>query len=68
MTDTMKVLTINEVAHVLRVHRATISRLIQSGALNHIAIGSRKLVLEQDLLAFIDNRRSLAANESPKGE
>jgi excisionase family DNA binding protein len=67
MSDAPNLLTIKEVACFLRVHRATISRLIQSGALRHIAIGSRKLVLETDLLAFIENRRSLAAN-SPKGE
>ncbi|QGY40223.1 helix-turn-helix domain-containing protein [Pseudodesulfovibrio cashew] len=67
MSDASTLLTIREVACFLRVHRATISRLIQSGALGHIAIGSRKLVLKTDLQAFIENRRSLAAN-SPKGE
>jgi hypothetical protein len=34
--------------------------------LPHLAIGSRKLVLEKDLLSFLENRRSLAANESPR--
>jgi len=63
----MSILTINEVAKLLRVHRATISRLMGTGALRHIKIGSRKLILKRDLLAFIENRRSLAAN-SPKGE
>jgi excisionase family DNA binding protein len=59
--------TIKEVADVLRVHRATVSRLITAGALGHIAVGSRKLIPETDLLSFLENRRSLAAN-SPKGE
>jgi len=67
MSDAPKVLTIKEVACFLRVHRATISRLIGAGALPHLAIGSRKLVLEKDLLSFLENRRNLAAN-SPKGE
>ncbi|WP_419787251.1 helix-turn-helix domain-containing protein [Pseudodesulfovibrio sp.] len=67
MTDAPKLLTIKEVACLLRVHRATVSRLIGTGALAHLAIGSRKLVLETDLLSFLENRRSLAAN-SPKGE
>ncbi|WP_157917507.1 helix-turn-helix domain-containing protein [Pseudodesulfovibrio profundus] len=67
MTNEPKLLTINEVARILRVHRATISRLINSGAFPCIAVGSRRLVLEKDLLSFIENRRrSLAAN-SPKG-
>ncbi|MBG0791704.1 MAG: helix-turn-helix domain-containing protein [Desulfovibrionaceae bacterium] len=67
MSDAPKILTIKETACLLRVHRATISRLIGAGALPHLAVGSRKLVLETDLLTFIENRRCLAAN-SPKGE
>jgi len=67
MSDAPKILTIKETACLLRVHRATVSRLIGAGALPCIAVGSRKLVLETDLLTFIENRRSLAAN-SPKGE
>ncbi len=62
-----KLLTINEVAGFLRVHRATISRMIGTGALPFIAIGSRKLVLESDLLTLIENRRSLAANSPEEG-
>jgi excisionase family DNA binding protein len=67
MADTLNFFTIKEVADVLRVHRATVSRLITAGALGHIAVGSRKLIPETDLLSFLENRRSLAAN-SPKGE
>lgn len=67
MLEEVNLLTIAETARFLRVHRATISRLIGTGALPHIAVGSRRLILETDLLSFIDNqRRSLAAN-SPKG-
>jgi len=67
MFEEVNLLTIAETARFLRVHRATISRLIGTGALPHIAVGSRKLILETDLLTFIENRKSLAAN-SPKGE
>jgi len=67
MSDAPELLTIKEVACFLRVHRATISRLIGAGALPHLAVGSRKLVLREDLLAFIDNRRSLAANSPREG-
>jgi excisionase family DNA binding protein len=67
MTDAPKLLTINETACLLRVHRATVSRLIGAGALPCIAVGSRKLVLETDLLTFIENRRSLAANSPKEG-
>jgi excisionase family DNA binding protein len=66
MFNAPTLLTIKEVACFLRVHRATVSRLIGAGALPHLAIGSRKLVLEKDLLSFLENRRSLAANESPR--
>lgn len=59
--------TIMEVACLLRVHRATVSRLIGAGALPHLAMGLRKLVPETGLPSFLENRRSLAAN-SPKGE
>ena len=67
MAETLNFFTIKEVAGVLRVHRSTVSRLINSGALGHIAVGSRKLIPKADLLSFLENRRSLAAN-SPKGE
>ncbi|SOB60268.1 conserved protein of unknown function [Pseudodesulfovibrio profundus] len=66
MANTFKLFTIKEVADVLRIHRATVSRLINAGALGCIAVGSRKLIPEADLLTFIENRRSLAAI-SPKG-
>lgn len=65
MTDVPKLLTIDEVARILRVHRATISRRINAGALSCVEVGSRRLILEKDLLSFIENRRSSAAN-SPK--
>lgn len=70
MYDDLKLLTMDEVAEILRVHRATVSRLLASGTLSRIEIGSRKLVRESDLRAFIENQiaknRSATANESRK--
>ena len=54
--DTLHLLTIAEVADQLRVHRATVSRLLKSGELAHIRIGSRRLIRYQDVCSFIENR------------
>ncbi|WP_152512994.1 helix-turn-helix domain-containing protein [Desulfovibrio sp. X2] len=50
----LKLLTIAEVAELLRVHRATVSRLLKSGELPYCAIGGRRLVRAQDIRVFID--------------
>lgn len=57
----MELLTLAEVAAILRVHRATVSRLIKSGELIHCAIGGRKLVRAQDLHLFVDSRIGVGA-------
>lgn len=51
-----KLLTIEEAAQILRVHRSTISRYIKSGELKAYSIGIRKLVKEEDLWLFFENR------------
>lgn len=48
--------TIEETAHMLRVHRSTVSRLLMSGSLPHLCVGKRKLVRHQDLVEFIDRQ------------
>ncbi|BDQ37098.1 hypothetical protein SYK_16320 [Pseudodesulfovibrio nedwellii] len=48
--------TIQDAATFLRVHRSTISRIISTGDLPCIRVRSRKLIREQDLLAFIDSQ------------
>jgi excisionase family DNA binding protein len=62
-------MTVDEVAMHLRVHRSTVSRLLSTGALPHLSVGCRKLVKESDLLAFIENQivGKTTANESPRG-
>ncbi len=52
-----KLLTLQEVADILRVNRSSVSRLIKGKMLSYIEVGGRKLVAEQDLLAFIDKQR-----------
>ncbi len=52
-----KLLTLQEVAEVLRVNRSSISRLLKNKDLSYIVVGGRKLVDENDLLAFIENRK-----------
>ena len=49
-------LTIQEVADVLRVHRATVSRMLDYGELPYVLVRSRKLIRTKDLLRFIDSQ------------
>lgn len=51
-----QLLTIQEVAAILRVHRATVSRMLDAGELPHVLVRSRKLVRLSDLRRFIDNQ------------
>jgi len=52
----IRILTIAEVAQLLRVHRSTISRFAMSGALKSYIIGTRRLFKSDDVWAFFDNR------------
>jgi len=56
--------TIQDAATFLRVHRSTISRIISTGDLPCIRVRSRKLIREQDLLAFIDSQIGIETGES----
>lgn len=51
-----KILTVQEVANLLRVHRSTVSRYAMSGELRSYVIGNRRLFKETDVRAFFDNR------------
>jgi len=50
-----EILTVVEVADILRVHRSTISRYAMSGELKSYVIGNRRLFKRQDVWAFFDN-------------
>ncbi len=52
------ILTVNEVADLLRVHRSTITRLAKSGELKSHQIGSRRLFKRDDVYTFFDNQES----------
>lgn len=63
----LKLFTLDEVATFLRVHRATVSRLVKSGELPCCSIGTRRLVREQDLHAFVENRIGVVAGSRDAG-
>ena len=49
-------LNIQETADTLRVHRSTVSRMLDSGELPCVLVRSRKLVRSSDLREFIDSQ------------
>ena len=52
----IRILTIQEVAELLRVHRTTVSRLARTGELKSYVLGSRRLFKESDVLTFFENQ------------
>jgi excisionase family DNA binding protein len=52
----LKILTVSEVAEILRVHRSTISRYARSGKLKSYSIGNRRLFKESDVWSFFENQ------------
>ena len=62
-TNQTSILTVQEVADKLRVHRSTVSRYAQSGELKSYLIGNRRLFKESDVWAFFENQadRSFAS-------
>ncbi len=53
-----EILTIKEVAALLRVHRSTVTRLAKSGELKSHLIGSRRLFKKKDVSKFFDNQEA----------
>jgi excisionase family DNA binding protein len=51
-----RLLTIQEAAQILKIHRSTVSRYVLSGELKAYRIGRRVLIKEEDLWTFIENR------------
>ncbi|MDL2279796.1 helix-turn-helix domain-containing protein [Desulfovibrio sp. OttesenSCG-928-G11] len=50
-------LTLQEVADILRINRSSVSRLLKGGDLPYIRVGGRKLVERNDLHLFLENRK-----------
>lgn len=59
------ILTVAEVAAMLRVHRSTISRLAKSGELKSYLLGNRRLFRSDDVWSFFENQ---VASESVSGK
>ncbi len=53
-----KILTVSEVADLLRIHRSTVSRYAMSGELKSHVLGSRRLFKMEDVLTFFDNKEA----------
>jgi excisionase family DNA binding protein len=65
-SQNLKILTVQEVARILRIHRSTVSRYAMSGELRSYVIGNRRLFKEVDVWAFFENqvdRRGVAGKE-----
>ena len=53
--------TVREAADLLRIGRSSLYELMATSQLSSITIGSRRLILAEDLMAFIATRRREAA-------
>lgn len=62
-----RILTLAEVAQLLRIHRSTVSRLAKSGELRSYVIGSRRLFRESQIWEFFENRVDRIAQECASG-
>jgi excisionase family DNA binding protein len=51
-----RIMTLEEVSELLRVHRSTISRYAKSGELKSYQIGSRRLFKSDDVWLFFENQ------------
>lgn len=52
----IRILTVKEVAELLRIHRSTVSRYALSGELKSYVVGNRRLFKEPDVWLFFENR------------
>ena len=52
----IKILTVQEVADLLRIHRSTVTRLAKSGEIRSYKLGNRRLFRDIDVLAFFENQ------------
>ena len=51
-----KIMTLEEVSELLRLHRSTVSRYAKSGELKSYLIGSRRLFRSDDVWLFFENQ------------
>jgi excisionase family DNA binding protein len=50
-----EILTIQEVADFLRIHRTTVTRLAKSGEIKSYKLGNRRLFLHNEVIEFFEN-------------
>ena len=65
-----QILTLDETASILRVHRSTVSRYAMSGELRSYLLGNRRLFKASDVWAFFENqvdRRCVFGKEERHG-
>jgi excisionase family DNA binding protein len=55
-TQGSKILTVEEVAALLRIHRSTVTRLAKSGEIKSSLIGNRRLFKDIDVWSFFENQ------------
>ena len=60
----IKILTVQEVAGLLRVHRSTVSRFAQTGELKSYRVGNRRLFKDRDVLRLADGRYILVGGRN----
>ena len=65
VTDTAlkPLLTLEQVAYTLGVHRTTVSRYAHSGEIRCVPIGKRLMFDESDVADFIESRKQLFDNQ-----
>ena len=51
-----KILTVQDVADLLRIHRSTVTRLAKSGEIRSSLIGNRRLFKDIDVWSFFENQ------------
>ena len=54
--DLIKILTVQEVADLLRIHRSTVTRLAKSGEIRSYKLGNRRLFRDIDVVSFFENQ------------
>jgi len=51
-----RILTVQEVADELRLHRSTVTRYAQAGKIRSYVVGNRRLFKETDVWEFFENQ------------
>jgi excisionase family DNA binding protein len=54
--ELIKILTVQEVADLLRIHRSTVTRLAKSGEIRSYKLGNRRLFRDIDVVSFFENQ------------